>query len=239
MSTRKGETARKRPQKYQNTRAFKNDLHDKTVKTKMINNLQICNVCERCKSVLEWKIKYKKFKPLKAPGTCTKCLQKCVKHAYHIMCKSCAQANGVCPKCGKQDELVEPQPSPEELMKLDQEMQAMLKTLPERKRRTFLRYVEKNSDTSKKKRKDQSKDDKDMKGSGGTKDAQGEEEEDKDEKKGTKDLMAFLEHLKLSCKDGDDADDFDDFGDSDNEIFDSDNDCNDSDANDESDVENK
>lgn len=150
MSTRKGESTRKRAQKYQNTKAFKNDLHDKTVKTKQINNLQISNVCERCKSILEWKIKYKKFKPLKAPATCTKCSQKCVKHAYHMMCKPCADANGVCPKCGKQEELVQPQPTAAELMKLDQEMQAMLKTLPERKRRTFLRYVEKNAGHRKK-----------------------------------------------------------------------------------------
>ena len=155
MSTRKGESTRKRPQRYQNTRAFKNDLYDKTAQTKKINNLQISNVCERCKSVLEWRIKYKKFKPLKAPSTCTKCSQKTVKHAYHIMCKPCADKNEVCPKCGKHEELVEPKPTPEELLKLDQEMQAMLKTLPERKRRTFLRYLEKKSGASKKKCQDQ------------------------------------------------------------------------------------
>lgn len=144
MSLRKGESTRKRPQKYQNTRTFKNDMHDKTPKTKFINSIQVCNVCERCKSILDWKIKYKKFKPLKFPSTCTKCSEKCVKHAYHTMCKPCASKLGVCPKCGKKEELVEPIPTPEEQLKLDLEMQAMLKTLPERKRRTFLRFVEKS-----------------------------------------------------------------------------------------------
>ncbi|KAK3908997.1 hypothetical protein KUF71_019253 [Frankliniella fusca] len=224
MSTRKGESTRKRPQKYQNTRAFKNDLHDKTVQTKALNNLQISNVCKRCKSILDWRIKYKKFKPLKAPATCTKCSQKCVKHAYHMMCKPCADKFEVCPKCGKKEELVEPQPTPEELLKLDQEMQAMLKSLPERKRRTFLRFVEKGKKKERKKNKDnndggntQTSDSKDV--------PVEDEDEDNDAKKGTQDLMAFLQRLKLSCKDGsDDFDDFDDFGSSDSDNFGSDED---------------
>ncbi|XP_026286513.1 uncharacterized protein C9orf85 homolog isoform X2 [Frankliniella occidentalis] len=223
MSTRKGESTRKRAQKYQNTRAFKNDLYDKTVQTKVLNNLHISNVCARCKSILDWKIKYKKFKPLKAAATCTKCSQKCVKHAYHIMCKPCADKNGVCPKCGKKEELVEPEPTPEEQLKMDQEMQAMLKSLPERKRRTFLRFMEKGT----KKDKDKKKKDKEYKD---TRPGDSKEVEDEDEDKakiGTQDLMAFLQRLKLSCKEGDgldDLDDFDGFGDSDSDDFGSDDD---------------
>ena len=145
MSTQKGNTKRSRPQKYQNHFAFKNTLFDTSHKTKKINSLQIANVCERCKKILEWKIKYKKYKPLKAPGKCNKCDQKTIKHAYHSMCGPCASQRRVCPKCGQQSELVQATPSKEEQIQLDVEMQAMLKTLPERKRRTFLRYVNKQS----------------------------------------------------------------------------------------------
>lgn len=226
MSTRRGETGRKRPQKYQNTRAFKNDLHDKTPKVKFINSLQISNVCARCKSILDWKIKYKKFKPIKFPTTCNKCNEKCVKHAYHTMCQPCASKLGVCPKCGKEEELVEPVPTAEERLKLDLEMQAMLKSLPERKRRTFLRFMEK----SKKKNRKRSEGDVDGESDEARSLSKEEGEDDCDDtKKTTADLMAFLQRLKLSCKDGDDMDNFDDFEDSDDSFEDHEDDGSDGD----------
>jgi len=155
MSTQRGNTQRSRPQKHQNQFPFKNSLHDTSHKTKVINSLQIANVCERCKQIIEWKIKYKKYKPLKAPGKCNKCDQKAIKHAYHTMCGPCARKSNVCPKCGKAAELVVATPSKEEQLKMDAEMQNMLKTLPERKRRTFIRYMNKQTDDkSRKKRKE-------------------------------------------------------------------------------------
>lgn len=63
---------RKRAQKHKNTFAFKNDLHDKTPQMKKINSLNVCEVCERCKAQIEWKIKYKKYKPLSQAKTCIK-----------------------------------------------------------------------------------------------------------------------------------------------------------------------
>lgn len=103
--------------------------------------MEVANVCERCKKIIEWKIKYKKYKVLKAPTKCTKCEQKTVKHSYHMICLPCAKQQEVCPKCGLKSEIVEGKPSKEEQIKLDVELQALLKTLPERKRRTFLRYM--------------------------------------------------------------------------------------------------
>ncbi|XP_058789647.1 uncharacterized protein C9orf85 homolog [Phymastichus coffea] len=151
MSMQKGNTKRSRPQKYKNQFAFKNNLHDTSHKTKAINNLHIANVCERCKKIIEWKIKYKKYKPLKAPGKCNKCEQKTVKYAYHTMCGPCAKKRNVCPKCESNSDLVPAQPTKQEQMQLDAEMQQMLKTLQERKRRTFIRYMNKESDKKKKK----------------------------------------------------------------------------------------
>jgi len=141
MSSQRGNTNRSRAQKHQNRTAFKNNLHDTSQKTKFINNLQIVNVCEHCKNIIEWKIKYKKYKALKAPAKCTVCEQKTVKHAYHNICLPCAKQKEVCPKCGKNKEVVEGKPNKEEQTKLDAELRAILKTMPERKRRTFLRYM--------------------------------------------------------------------------------------------------
>ncbi|XP_034936182.1 uncharacterized protein [Chelonus insularis] len=149
MSFQKGNSNRSRPQKYQNSHAFKNNLYDTSHKTKTINNIQVANVCKRCKEIIEWKIKYKKYKPLKAPSKCTKCDQKCVKHAYHIMCESCALKLEVCPKCGEQTEIIKSEVK-EEVLILDRELRLLLKKLPERKRRTFYRYMKRGNKSEKK-----------------------------------------------------------------------------------------
>ncbi|KAL7293721.1 hypothetical protein TKK_0012792 [Trichogramma kaykai] len=157
MSSQKGNVKRTRPPKHQNTFAFKNSMHDTSHITKKINSLQIANVCQRCKSIIEWKIKYKKYKPLKQPGKCNKCDQKTVKHAYHTMCGPCARERDACPKCEQKASLVPAQPSKEEQQQLDAEMTAMLRSLPERKRRTFMRYMNGKQQDKKKKKKENSK----------------------------------------------------------------------------------
>ncbi|XP_012234778.2 uncharacterized protein C9orf85 homolog [Linepithema humile] len=141
MSLQKGNATRSRPQKHQNQVVFKNNLHDNSQKTKFINSIEVANVCERCKKIIEWKIKYKKYKALKAPVKCTKCEQKTVKHSYHNICLPCAKQQKVCPKCGEKKEIIEGKPSKEEQIKLDAEFKVILKTMSERKRRTFLRYM--------------------------------------------------------------------------------------------------
>lgn len=103
MSSEKGNIKRSRAQKHQNSRVFKNDLHDKTPKTKFLNSLEISDVCLHCKGILEWRIKFKKYKLLKNPKTCTKCSKKSVTLSYRVMCANCATILKVCPKCGKNE----------------------------------------------------------------------------------------------------------------------------------------
>lgn len=67
MSTQRGNTKRTRAQKFDNNHAFKNTMHDKSRKTAMLNSLDIHGVCARCKEQIDWRIKYKKYKPLSAP----------------------------------------------------------------------------------------------------------------------------------------------------------------------------
>ncbi|XP_043572429.1 uncharacterized protein C9orf85 homolog isoform X4 [Chiloscyllium plagiosum] len=64
MSSQKGNVTRKRAQKHQNVVGFKNDKYDKSEKMKQLNAMVHTGVCKHCKEVLEWKIKYNKYKPL-------------------------------------------------------------------------------------------------------------------------------------------------------------------------------
>jgi len=144
MSSQKGNISRTRTQKHTNKRAFKNDLHDTSHTIKQINSLEISNVCGKCKGVLEWKIKYKKYKFPKAASTCVVCHQKNVKHAYHTLCTECSTKANVCPKCGKAETLVVPSAASfDESILKSGEIKESLKSLPERRRRTFMRFVEK------------------------------------------------------------------------------------------------
>ncbi|XP_040273015.1 uncharacterized protein C9orf85 homolog [Bufo bufo] len=108
MSSQRGNVQRTRPQKHRNAAVFKNDKYDNSTKTKKINSKQHDGVCQRCKDVLEWRVKFSKYKPLSQPKKCVKCLQKTVKDAYHIICKPCALQLELCPKCGQKQDLVSP-----------------------------------------------------------------------------------------------------------------------------------
>ncbi|XP_049626952.1 uncharacterized protein C9orf85 homolog [Suncus etruscus] len=108
MSSQKGNVARSRPQKHQNTVSFKNDKFDKSSQTKKINSKLHDGVCHHCKEVLEWRVKYSKYKLLSKPKKCVKCSQKTVKDSYHIMCRSCASELEVCAKCGKKEDIIIP-----------------------------------------------------------------------------------------------------------------------------------
>ncbi|KAM5261538.1 uncharacterized protein C9orf85 homolog isoform 2-T2 [Hipposideros larvatus] len=77
MSSQKGNVARSRPQRHQNTFSFKNDKFDKSVQTKKINAKLHDGVCQRCKEVLEWRVKYSKYKPLSKPKKCTPVGKRC------------------------------------------------------------------------------------------------------------------------------------------------------------------
>ncbi|XP_060763590.1 uncharacterized protein C9orf85 homolog [Neoarius graeffei] len=114
MSSRKGAASRTRGQKYQNTTAFKNDKYGASPQVKKANAKMHDGVCQRCKDILEWKVKYSKYKPLTQPRKCVKCLQKTVKDAYYIMCRPCALQLQLCAKCGKSEEVVIPLDKKEE-----------------------------------------------------------------------------------------------------------------------------
>ncbi|XP_069737074.1 uncharacterized protein C9orf85 homolog isoform X1 [Phaenicophaeus curvirostris] len=108
MSTERGNARRTRPQRHQNARAFRNDKYDCSARRKKINAKLHDGVCQHCKGILEWRVKFSKYKLLSKPKKCVKCLQKTVKDPYHIICRPCAGKLEVCAKCGKEEEIVIP-----------------------------------------------------------------------------------------------------------------------------------
>ena len=75
MSTRSG-NPKKQGQKHQNAFAFKHNKNSKlTIK---IKKSPLDNLCKRCFDILEWKITYRKYKPLTAAAKCNTCLQKTI-----------------------------------------------------------------------------------------------------------------------------------------------------------------
>ncbi|XP_017112728.1 uncharacterized protein C9orf85 homolog [Drosophila elegans] len=146
MSSQRGNVSRTRAQKHKNRHVFKNDLHDKTPQQIRLNAMHVSTVCQRCKEQIEWKIKYKKYKPLSQAKTCAHCKERTVKKAYHVVCRDCAIKAHVCAKCLKSaDEVAieEAQPTPREEQQLQAEMDRLVKSFSERKRRAFLRYMKK------------------------------------------------------------------------------------------------
>ena len=83
MSNRK-----KHGQKYQNKSKFK--LNDDSKLTKRIKATPLDHLCQRCYDQIKWKIDYKKYKPLSAPGKCTDCKNRCVLKAYRALCDACS-----------------------------------------------------------------------------------------------------------------------------------------------------
>ncbi|XP_072260261.1 uncharacterized protein C9orf85 homolog isoform X2 [Pyxicephalus adspersus] len=108
MSSQRGNVQRSRPQKHKNATVYKNDKYDSSSRTKKINSKLHDGVCQHCKDVLEWRVKFSKYKPLSQPKKCVKCLQKSVRDAYHIICKPCAIQLEICAKCGKKEDIVVP-----------------------------------------------------------------------------------------------------------------------------------
>ncbi|XP_029960387.1 uncharacterized protein C9orf85 homolog [Salarias fasciatus] len=108
MSSQKGNVTRSRGQKHQNTFAYKNDKFGATAQVKKANAKIHDGLCRHCKDVLEWKVKYNKYKPLTQPKKCVRCSQKTVKDAYHIVCKPCSLQFEICCKCGKKEDIVVP-----------------------------------------------------------------------------------------------------------------------------------
>jgi hypothetical protein len=118
----------------------------------LILSLPIRNLCDRCQQIVEWRKNYRKYKPLTVPKKCVKCEQKKITDAYHIICNDCAHAAGVCAKCtevaidyAEQEHQQQNSGSAFEQKIVALEKKLKQTKMPERKRRSCLRKLGKDS----------------------------------------------------------------------------------------------
>lgn len=72
-----------------------------------------------------------------------------MKKAYHVCCKDCAKKERICAKCltsADEVNIEPPEPTAQEAQQLQVEMDRLIKSLSERKRRTFQRFMKKGKE---------------------------------------------------------------------------------------------
>uniref|UniRef100_A0A6V3DVU9 Uncharacterized protein n=1 Tax=Heterosigma akashiwo TaxID=2829 RepID=A0A6V3DVU9_HETAK len=139
MSSRRGKSAAKKgAPKHQNEFAFKHNPNSK--KTRKILAMPNVGLCRRCSEKIEWRKKYRKYKPLTQPAVCRFCKQKTVTSAYHSACKPCAKQRRICAFCCESNEIVkeDDKDADQKLAELDEQN----KHLPLRQRKTMMRQAE-------------------------------------------------------------------------------------------------
>jgi hypothetical protein len=146
MSTQKG-NIRKDGQKYQNAFAFKHNKN--SMLTRKIQETPLDFLCEHCLDILEWKIKFRKYKPLSAPSKCIACEQKSVYKGHRNICDKCGVTNKLCTKCMKPCEAWGKPTRSSKVLRMkpkDTTFDDIVASLKERQRRTVLRKIEDGED---------------------------------------------------------------------------------------------
>jgi hypothetical protein len=108
-----------RGQKYQNTFAYKHNPNSK--KTKEILSIMHYGLCKRCNDKIEWRKRFRKYKPIKMPSRCNGCQERTVSLAYHTLCTGCASKSDVCPMCAKDRQAADAGPAANEDENEDEE----------------------------------------------------------------------------------------------------------------------
>lgn len=146
MSTQKG-NIKKIGQKHQNSFSFKHNKN--SLLTRKIQETPLDYLCKRCLEILEWKIKYRKYKPLSMPSKCKLCELKTVLKGHREVCDKCAGELLICSKCIEPcEEYAQPTKSSKVLRNKpkDNTFEEILDMLKERQRRTILRKIEDGED---------------------------------------------------------------------------------------------
>jgi len=118
--------------------AFIHNVNSK--KTAKILSLPNCGLCQPCHDKIEWRKKYRKYKPLTQPSHCHGCQTRNVKAAYHKLCKKCANDQAVCPKCMQPRAIHMTQEQRHKKAEVDAK-NALMQPLKERERRKLQRKL--------------------------------------------------------------------------------------------------
>jgi hypothetical protein len=136
---------RSRPQAHQNETAFRHNKNSK--KTRKIQaTVNTGGLCERCADKIEWRLKYRKYKPLTQPRKCNACEKRTVKAAYRTLCDDCARAKCVCPQCAEGKEVAPKVQTRAEEAREQEILEGVVESLRERERRTVYRKVARGED---------------------------------------------------------------------------------------------
>ena len=145
MSLRSGDN-KKKGQKHQNTYTYH---HNKgSLISRKILSSPLDLLCERCLNIVAWKVKYNKYHPLKTPGKCNQCTEKCIYKAYRTICDGCATKDGKkrCTKCGEEVENYakpDARNNPETGVKKVSPVMELVKTLKKKYQKTIYRRINK------------------------------------------------------------------------------------------------
>ena len=145
MSLRPGNN-KKKGQKHQNTYTYH---HNKgSLISRKILSSPLDMLCERCLNILSWKVKYNKYHPLKTPGKCNQCQEKCIYKAYRTICDGCAIKDGKkrCTKCVEEVENYakpDARNNPETGVKKVAPVMELVKTLKKKYQKTVYRRINK------------------------------------------------------------------------------------------------
>lgn len=117
---------------HQNTFSFKHNKNSST--TRKILQIPNHGLCDRCHEKIEWRKKFRKYKPIRDARKCQSCHKKQVVFAYHVICQECCAEKHVCSKCLTPGPVHEPEP--------EEFDPSLLDGLKERERRTILRKLQ-------------------------------------------------------------------------------------------------
>ena len=134
-------------QKYKNKTEFKIKYNDK--KIELIKNAPLDKLCGKCYGIIEWKLKYGKYKVPNTASKCFICQMKTVVKAYRTICDPCAKEHKKCSKCGEQKDLKEDRIMPNPSLKNEKliKMENYMKTIKEASRRKILNGIADNKIT--------------------------------------------------------------------------------------------
>lgn len=126
-----------------------------------------------------------------------------MKKAYHVCCKDCAKRERICAKCltsADEVNIEPPEPTPQEAQQLQVEMDRLIKSLSERKRRTFQRFMKRGKEV------ESADGDGDNEATGNAKTDDGEVATKQYVPHSRETLLSKIESLKLADEDEDDDD---------------------------------
>jgi hypothetical protein len=104
---------RNKPQKHQNKTTYKVQFKQHLIDLQ--ENTPKDHLCKRCYEIIDWKLKYGKYKKLTVPGKCQKCQKKNILKSYRHNCEGCSSEFKICSKCSKPIEEFETHVTPKKI----------------------------------------------------------------------------------------------------------------------------